>query len=56
MKYLIASAKLGKVGDEFKPSIGVNVDALIAGGFVTVQKESTETPKKSPTIKKTPKE
>jgi hypothetical protein len=56
MKYLIASARVGIVGEEYEPTPGVNIEALIAGGFITTEKESTETPKKSPTIKKTPKE
>ena len=30
----IVSPRLGTPGDEFKPGDGVNIEALIAGGFV----------------------
>jgi hypothetical protein len=55
MKYIIQSIKVGKIGDEFEPSEGINISALLDGGFIAVQ-ESTDTPKKPSTIKKTPKE
>lgn len=55
MKYVIQSERLGKVGDSFEPADGVNIEALIEGGFIAVE-ESTDTPKKTSTIKKTPKE
>ena len=55
MKYVIQSERLGKVGDSFKPAEGVNIEALIKGGFIAFE-ESTDTPKKTSTIKKTPKE
>jgi hypothetical protein len=57
MKYVIQSIKLGTIGDEFLPNPGenINMEALIEGGFVSVE-ESTETTKKTPTIKKTTKE
>lgn len=55
MKYVIQSERLGKVGDSFEPAEGVNIEALIEGGFIAVE-ESTDTPKKTSTIKKTPKE
>ena len=55
MKYVIQSERLGKVGDSFKPAEGVNIEALIEGVFIAVE-ESTDTPKKTSTIKKTPKE
>lgn len=55
MKYVIQSERLGKIGDSFEPAEGVNIDALIKGGFIVVE-ESTDSPKKTPTIKKTPKE
>ena len=56
MKLMIMSSKVCKVGDYFEPSEGVNVQALIDGGFIAYEPESTDTPKKSSTIKKTPKE
>jgi hypothetical protein len=55
VKYVIQSERLGKVGDSFEPAEGVNIEALIDGGFIAVE-ESTDTPKKTSTIKKTPKE
>jgi hypothetical protein len=54
VKYIINSAKVGTVGDEFIAVQGINIQALIDGGFIVEQ--STDTVKKSPTIKKEPKE
>jgi len=54
VKYIINSSKVGTVGDEFTPVQGINIQALIDGGFIV--EESTDKPKKSPTIKKEPKE
>ena len=34
MTYKIVSSRLGVPGDEFVPGEGVNIEALIAGGFV----------------------
>lgn len=44
MTYLIASNKLGVVGEPFEAAEGINVEALIAGGFIVEQ--STPKPKK----------
>jgi hypothetical protein len=54
VKYLINSPKVGTVGDEFVAAEGINIQALLDGGFIV--EESTDKPKKSPTIKKDPKE
>ena len=54
MKYIINSVKVGTVGDEFVAAEGINIQALLDGGFIV--EESTDKPKKSPTIKKEPKE
>ena len=54
MKYIINSTKVGTVGNDFIPVQGINIQALIDGGFIVEQ--STDTVKKSPTIKKEPKE
>lgn len=43
MKYIIESPKLGVVGEEFVPPEGVNIDALLEGGFISTAK----TPKSS---------
>jgi len=34
MTYKIVSPRLGTPGDEFVPDEGVNIEALIAGGFI----------------------
>ena len=44
MIYTIASSKLGIVGDPYLPAEGINVEALIFGGFIVEQ--STPKPKK----------
>jgi hypothetical protein len=45
MSYKIVSPRLGVPGDEFVPSEGVNIEALIAGGLVvdTAVKKSAKT-------------
>ena len=45
MIYTIASSKLGIVGDPYLPADGINVEALIFGGFIVEQ--STPKTKKS---------
>jgi len=44
MTYTIASSKLGIIGDPFVPTDGINVAALLSGGFIVEQ--STLKPKK----------
>jgi hypothetical protein len=34
MKYEIVSPRIGCPGDTYEPVDGVNVDALVAGGFI----------------------
>ena len=34
MKYEIVSPRIGTPGDKYEPVEGVNVDALVAGGFI----------------------
>jgi hypothetical protein len=34
MSYKIVSSRLGVPGDDFVPGEGINIEALIAGGFV----------------------
>jgi len=41
MSYLIASEKLGKIGELYQPKVGINVGALLAGGFIVEQEVST---------------
>ena len=54
MKYIIKSRRLGNVGDEFKVQPGVNINALVAGGFL--EEVSTPKPKPAPKVKKQTKE
>ena len=44
MTYTIASSKLGVIGQPFIPADGINVSALLFGGFIVEQ--STPKPKK----------
>jgi hypothetical protein len=44
MIYTIASTKLGIVGDPYIPAAGINLEALLSGGFIV--KQSTPKPKK----------
>ena len=34
MSFVIASEKVGKIGDPYTPKTGINIDALLAGGFI----------------------
>jgi hypothetical protein len=45
MAYVIASPRLGKVGDVFQPADGINVEALIEGGFIKSTSKSTKSDK-----------
>ena len=47
MAYVIASPRLGKVGDAYEPKDGVNVEALIDGGFIKSTSKSTKSDKPS---------
>jgi hypothetical protein len=50
-KYIIQSDKIGTIGDEFTPVDGINVDALLEGGFISTAGET-----KSHKVKSEPKE
>jgi hypothetical protein len=41
MSYVIASEKLGKIGELYEPRAGINVAALLAGGFIIEAEVST---------------
>ena len=59
MSYRIASEKLGKIGDVYVPKAGINVAALLAGGFITERAEVSTTEEEKPAktkSKKAPKE
>ena len=47
MAYVIASPRLGKVGDAYEPDESVNVEALIDGGFIKSTSKSTKSDKPS---------
>ena len=49
MAYLIASPRLGTVGDVFEPADGVNIEALLSGGFI-VQQSTPKAAKPAKTI------
>jgi hypothetical protein len=59
MSYRIASEKLGKIGDLYVAKAGINVAALLAGGFITELAEVSTTEEEKPAkpkYKKAPKE
>ena len=41
MSFVIASEKLGKIGELYTPKAGINVGALLAGGFIVESEVST---------------
>ena len=41
MSFMIASEKLGKIGELYTPKDGINIDALLAGGFIVLAEVST---------------
>ncbi len=38
MKLIVVSELVGKPGEEFVPAEGINVEALIEGGFIKAEK------------------
>ena len=48
MSYTIASSKLGKIGELYEPSAGINVAALLAGGFIVERAEVSTTEEEKP--------
>ena len=55
MTYLVVSPLVGEPGSVFVPKAGVNVEALLAGGFI-VATVSTETAPKRRKVKPAPEE
>jgi len=51
MALRIISTRLGELGAIYEPQEGINVDALIAGGFL---EDTTDTPKSAKNKKKAP--
>lgn len=54
MKYVIKSSRIGVIGTPYEPNEGVNVQALLDGGFI--EEVSTPKPKPAPKVKKATKE
>jgi hypothetical protein len=48
MSFFIASEKLGKIGELYEPKAGINVGALLAGGFITERAEVSTTEEEKP--------
>lgn len=48
MSFFIASEKIGKIGDLYEPKAGINVVALLAGGFITERAEVSTTEEEKP--------
>jgi len=48
MAYVIASPRLGIVGDTYEPTDDVNIEALIEGGFIksTIKTTKSDKPNK----------
>lgn len=47
MAYVIASSRLGTIGDVYEPADGVNIEALIEGGFIKSTNKSAKSDKPS---------
>jgi len=43
MKYTIVSELVGTPGDEFIPAEGINIEALVEGGFIKAEKHNNKT-------------
>ena len=56
MTYLIVSPIVGEPGSVFVPKAGVNVEALLLGGFIVAATVSTETAPKRRKVKPAPEE
>jgi hypothetical protein len=48
MSFEIASEKLGKIGEPYTPKAGINIDALLAGGFIVERAEVSTTEEEKP--------
>jgi hypothetical protein len=48
MSFVIASEKLGKIGEPYTPKAGINIDALLAGGFIVKRAEVSTTEEEKP--------
>ena len=48
MSFFIASERLGKIGEPYTPKAGINIDALLAGGFIVEHAEVSTTEEEKP--------
>ncbi len=48
MSFVIASEKLGMIGEPYTPKAGINIDALLAGGFIVERAEVSTTEEEKP--------
>lgn len=55
-QYRVVSPLVGEPGSVFVPKAGVNVDALLTGGFIIAVAVSTETAPKRRKVKPAPEE
>lgn len=56
MSYLVISPLVGEPGSVYTPKPGVNVEALLVGGFIVAATVSTETAPKRRKVKPAPEE
>ena len=56
VEYRIVSERVGEPGSVFVPKQGINVEALLAGGFIVAVAVSTATPAKRRKVNTAPEE
>ena len=56
MTYIVLSPLVGEPGSVFVPRAGINVEALLTGGFIVAATVSTETTPKRRKVKPAPEE
>ena len=56
IEYRVVSPLVGEPGSVFVPKAGINVEALLAGGFIVAATVSTETAPKRRKVKPAPEE
>jgi hypothetical protein len=56
VKYLVVSHRVGEPGSVFVPKQGINVEALLTGGFIVAVAVSTAKPSKSRKVNTAPEE
>ena len=56
VEYRIVSHRVGEPGSLFVPKKGINIEALLAGGFIVAVAVSTATPSKRRKVNTAPEE